>query len=528
MLALLKKIKKSYDVLGSKLYDMFKNRKINSFALIVFGIFVFGLFYYITKATPLAGDDWGYAINGTKGNPFMTAISFYQTWSGRFFSELWGFLVAPNKGLWNVLNPLFFLAIFLCTTFLSSSQRTYISSGLLILVLMLRVSNNLRMETYTWIMGTTYVIPLMLSLIYFLIIEKKVIFKKENKLGWYTYLSSAIVFYIGLTMENIAAAIIGALIIMLIYYFYYHHSFNKNLLVNLFFSSISLLIMRLSPGSQARLLRDHAIWNQQGIFTKIVDNMPAFIRYTFIDNRYVVFALTLVLIALLYKRVLKNRNVKTIGGSIMMLGYLLTVIAVIGANKLATTFNLSFMNVFLELNNPLVWLFWLVYVVVVLFLVYKLIDNIKSRQKIFFYIIVGGAANVVMLLSPIFGSRSSLYFVYFLIITIVLLFNELKLSDGNVILVLSLILFIFICQSANDYRLRYDKVRQIQKERLAIIQYYKDNPDIDEIHIPRMPVDSIHSADVEVGDDYHFDTFKMYYGLNPNAVVIFEWKDSYN
>ena len=73
---------------------------------------VFCFFAVITYLTPLAGDDWGYALNGMKGTPFSTAVEFYFSWSGRFFSELWGFLVAPNKWLWNILNPAFFTVIF--------------------------------------------------------------------------------------------------------------------------------------------------------------------------------------------------------------------------------------------------------------------------------------------------------------------------------------------------------------------------------------------------------------------------------
>ena len=36
---------------------------------------------------------------------------------------------------------------------------------------MLSVDDNLRMETYSWIMGTTYIIPLFLSLLYFVIVD---------------------------------------------------------------------------------------------------------------------------------------------------------------------------------------------------------------------------------------------------------------------------------------------------------------------------------------------------------------------
>ena len=76
---------------------------------IIGALFIGCLFFYITYKTPLAGDDWGYALNGISGNPIELAISFYNSWSGRFFSELWGFMVAPNKWIWNIVNPLLFV-----------------------------------------------------------------------------------------------------------------------------------------------------------------------------------------------------------------------------------------------------------------------------------------------------------------------------------------------------------------------------------------------------------------------------------
>ena len=67
---------------------------------------VFLFFALISHWTPVSGDDWVYAVGGMWNNPFKQAFHMYQTWSGRYLSELWGFLIAPHKGLWNLLNPL--------------------------------------------------------------------------------------------------------------------------------------------------------------------------------------------------------------------------------------------------------------------------------------------------------------------------------------------------------------------------------------------------------------------------------------
>ncbi len=521
------KLKSIYLMTSEKINRLLNSKWINYTAFLLGSMFVATLFFTISKWTPLAGDDWGYALNGINGNPWTMAMSFYQTWSGRFFSELWGFIVAPNKALWNVLNPLLFISIFVFSMLLVASKKNCIVSGLLIIMLMLRVSGDLRMETYTWIMGSTYVVPLMLMLIYLYIVERKVIHNKTIKAKWSLVFTSVICFYIGLTMENVAIIMLLAQILMLIYYFYYQHRINLFLAINMLISTISFLLMRLSPGSTFRLIRDHAVWNEQSIIDKIGNNIPNFIKYTFVDNRYLIFALSSILIILLLKNIIKKQKFKKHYLSIAFILYLVSSLIIIGANKLVNDLNISIMKPFLEIDNIIVWVYWLVYIIIVLAIVYLFIEHTKIKHKIIFFIMLGGSANLVMLMSPIFGARSSLYFVYFIIIVIVLLFNELKL-DGVITTFVSITLLFLIYLSTKDYVLKYSQVNLVHQERLSIIAYYLDNPEIKEIHIPRMPPYSIHGADIELGDDYHFETFKEYYGLGKDTNIVFEWKDSYN
>lgn len=520
-------MKSIYCQLNKKFMNIFSGKWFNNLAFTAFALFIAALFYTITKWTPIAGDDWGYALNGLNGNPFAMALQFYQTWSGRFFSELWGFVVAPNKWLWNLLNTLLFFLIFIFSVLLSSKKKTYFISGLIIIMLILKVSGYLRMETYTWVMGGTYVVPLMLSLLYFLIIEKHVLYRKDFRINWLIVPTSFICFYIGLSMENIAIIMVLAELLFIGYHFYYYHKIQWFIAINLLFSSVSLAIMRLSPGSAYRLLSDHYLWNQQSIIEKILGAMPDFIQYTFIENKYVLFVLCLALLGLLFRKMMISPQKNYLILGIVSSLYLLFVMIVVGATNLIVSLNFDFMAVFLDNASIYVWIFWIIFVAVVFWLIIWLIDGIKAKQKIIFFVLIAGASNVVMLLSPIFGSRSSLYFVYFLMIAAVLLYQELELQDGIIMCGISLILGLLIYRSTFDYITKYQQVNAIQQERLSIIQYYIANPDVKEVHIPRMPPYSIHGADIEEGDTYHFDTFKEYYGLAEDTTIIFEWKDSY-
>ena len=490
-------------------------------AFVLFAAIVLILFYFITCKTPLAGDDWGYALNGMKGDPLKQAFVFYQTWSGRFFSELWGFIVAPNKWLWNILNPVLFASIFIYIYILTKRKEDCgLAVSLLIFTMMINVSGELRMETYSWIMGTTYVVPLALSLAYFVIV-----FRHDDDLKGMSVLSQIltclICFYIGLTMENIAAIMVFAQLLLIVYYFMKNRKLPAVLVINMVISLAAFLIMRASPGSAFRLLRDHAEFNSLPLTDKILRNLPAFINYSFVDHKMTVGIFALALIGLLFFKE-KNRTVRW-----LLIVYQLTAVFLLFSLNIGSVIRNGFISALNSPDRPAVWLYWFLYIVVAFVTVIRNVSEEKDRLKILFFITIGGSCNLVMLASPIFGARSSLYFVYFLITATALICCEF-IEKGNIWVMLVLIAFSGLnVLRIREYYNKYSLVAQVNSEREGIMEYYREHPEEEEIYIPRMPIYSIHAGDIEEGDDYHFETFKTYYGLNPDAKVIFYWKDSY-
>ena len=134
---------------------------------------------------------------------------------------------------------------------------------------------------------------------------------------------------------------------------------------------------------------------------------------------------------------------------------------------------------------------------------------------------------MVMLYSPIFGSRSSLYFVYFMFVVIVLVFSDVNLPHESLDFLLCTAFLMFTALRAKSWYVKYQQVHQVQMIREAEIQYYREHPEED-AWICRVPPYSVHGADIEEGDTYHFETFKEYYGLDPDQKIIFYWKDSYS
>lgn len=142
-------------------------------------------------------------------------------------------------------------------------------------------------------------------------------------------------------------------------------------------------------------------------------------------------------------------------------------------------------------------------------------------------LIIGGCSSLVMLYSPIYGSRSAIYLIYYLILVSSMLFEDANINKKTIQVIILIGLGILNIERIEEYLYKYRLVGLAQEERLEIIKYYKDHPEVEEAWIPRFPVLTIHGADVEEGDTYHFETFKEYYELPQDADrIIFYWKDS--
>lgn len=494
-------------------------KKYKKYFFIPIAIFVGILFCYITLKTPLAGDDWGYALNGMKKNPFIMAMNFYSSWSGRFFSELWGFLAAPHKWIWNIVNPLLYVIIFLCIYKISNVKKHDVLIPLMILAIMLSVDDQLRMETYTWLMGTTYTIPLALAMVYF-VIQNHLMFKtkdidKKNKL--LAYASNFILFYIGLTMENIAAMMIVAVVLLIAYAYFNKKELMPYLCFNLASSVIAFLIMRMSPGSSARLIRDNAEWAGLSLFEKLASGYPNFIEFTFIRNNYLILFISLSLVIFIIGKNTLPKYFKYI--SIVIL-----FVAIFAVFSFAI---IKEQNIFIDSSSLFSMLFWPAYTLDVLAIIFMGFRGEKQARTMFMFMMAGGC-NLVMLYSPIFGARSSLYTVYFLIPVICSIIEETDMNKYIAFFLIVMCLGVNF-DRVNEYFYKYRLVGKITAERSAQIKYYQEHPEVEEVWIRRYPIYTIHGADIEEGDDYHFDTFKEYYHLPQSSdKITFYYQETEN
>ncbi|MBE6118459.1 MAG: hypothetical protein E7188_07945 [Erysipelotrichaceae bacterium] len=463
-------------------------------------VLFFLFFFLISRYAPLAGDDWGYAAGGRYNSALMRAWQNYFSWSGRFFSELWGYGIAPHKKLWNVLNAAVFTGILVMMRRLSGAERHPLLIPAVLVLMMLSVPHELRMQTYTWIMGTTYVIPLMLFLIYVKLLKDYVF---DNRMSTLRFAVCVLLnFMIPLFMENAAAMIFGADCLVLIYVCLKDKNKRKSLILFTAIAAVGVVLIRFSPGAMARSARDHAAFAELSLMQKIAVNIPNLMHWTF--TAYPFFYAILSAVVLLYLRTRKGL-VRNAGVLVCLLSY-----AVIPG----------------ILPQALTWLFWMVYLAV-LFAVALDMDTVQEKLYAVFVLLCGCGANAVMLVSPIFAARSSVYTLFLFMLYGLILLERTELPDrAGGILTAMVCTGVVIC--AVRWMMLYRMINRINLKRMSQIQYYADRPDIEDLWIMGYPENTVHSADVVEGDDFHDAVFKEYYFLNPDSTLHFYYLKDYS
>ncbi|MGP1377285.1 MAG: DUF6056 family protein, partial [Bulleidia sp.] len=136
-------------------------------------------------------------------------------------------------------------------------------------------------------------------------------------------------------------------------------------------------------------------------------------------------------------------------------------------------------------------------------------------------------ADLVMLMSPIFDSRSAIYTVYLWIIAALMLYRRLSFGKWAQAAVLAAAVGVSGVWAARYFQI-YHTVHQISLKRDSEIAYYKANPEEKEAWFIGYPDDLIHSPDVLPDDQRHADAFRWYYGLADDVDLHFYYLLTYD
>lgn len=453
-------------------------------------------FILILFLSPISGDDWGNYIEGSKGirHIFGNAIGMYFDWEGRFVSRILINLLTYHKVLWNVINSLMIVGIIYYITKIvkpKNKKLVFILSTLIILVMNIFTFS----QVVVWVAGNItylFVVPIMLYYFYQL-------FENNHNTKLNCTICAFLNIIIPMFIEHMAITLVVGNILILIYKYIKDKKLDKQLLIYLSLSIISLFTMLLSPGSIKRSKIENIEFNKLSVIGKLSYNIPNFIYYTYFISPY----LTILSVIGNYylTKEIKNKYLRFSSSIYLLFVPIIITIIYILSEITGRTLTLQ--------NNILITTYFIIYTILTFILICLYSKNKEAKNVVFFYIL-GIIANSVMLLSPTWGYRTSFGTYVFLCITYIEIIDKNIIENRLINFMLLIILFIMI----SFYSILYISVAKQNKENVNKIKSSK-NPDV--IEIIKYP--SFANCNINPTNPYHMKRFKEYYNIPENTEV---------
>ena len=457
------------------------------------------IFYLILLfLSPISGDDWGNAINkrGIVGS-IVNSFKLYFTWEGRITSRILINLLTPNKIIWNVINSLsigFF--VYLSLKIIKPENKVLYYLTLLIIPFMNILTFS---ETITFIAGNlTYFIEIPFILLYYYFI-----YKDGHSKNGILILLSILSILICMTVEHMAAALVVGNVILLIYNYFKNNKLDKRIVFLTSLCIISTLFMYLSPGSQYRMSIENVEFNKLSIFEKISFNIPSFIYYTFIVNYYLLLLWTMTNYFIIKDKI-KN---------VILKYFIILFLTIVPLFTILIYFK-SVVHKDLFINNIYLTIYYIIFVLI------SFVLNLREKNfKSTFLFIIGMSANIVMLLSPTWGYRTSIFTYIMLSLSNLMILSKYIKNNRLFEYILKALLIVFLF----SYLFIYVNVFRCQiSNRKYIKQQLLDNKE--SIEILKNPY--FVGCNINPNTDYHKMVYKKYYGIpeDKDLVQVDRWK----
>ncbi len=461
----------------------------------VFYISSFLFYLFILSLSPISGDDWGNYIAGSNGlyHCIGNAVGMYFSWEGRFVSRVLINILTYHKILWNIVNAfLIVLFNYLCIKIIKpkNNKLSYLFVFLIIPFMNLYTFS----QTITWVAGNiTYFFEIPLILIYYMMLSKKKYDFKFNFI-FLLLLSASIPMF----AEHMAAILVIGNLIILFYNYYKTKKIDKKIIIFTIVAIVFTLLMYLSPGTKLRSASENLDFNKLSILGKIIYNIPAFVYYTFMDNYYLLVLFIITNFVIIKKR-FKKKWIK------ILLTLFLTVVPLITL----IIYPLSVVKNINIINNIWLIIYYIVFLIISFFL------NIfeKNKESTFLFII-GIMANCVMLMSPTWGYRTTLFTYMMLALANIILITKYLKNNKFIEYILKLfsiiICIMFIVLYINIFRCQKDLEKGIKKQ-------LKENKDvIDVVMFPNYV-----NCNINPDNDFHLVKYKEYYSIPQDKQINF-------
>jgi len=484
----------------------------NTDILVTMLVFIFFLTIFVLA--PIGSDDWGNYIIGMEGpkNWLDRAISMYFTWEGRLVSRFLINMLTHNKWLWNIFNALSMSILFYMSLRLINSSKKVLVSLFLFLGILL-IGKDIFAQTYLWVAGNiTYFLPLVLLVAYFYLIKKYLDNSLNNK---YVYgIWFVLNMIIPMIVETAGLVIVVTNLILLIYLLIKKKKINYLFLTSLIIALIPLIIMLKSPGTEARMLYENSLVPETSMFSQIINNIPNFINYSIAGN-IIILVLTPISFIYLVWKTTNNKYIRMITVLFNVIPYITIIYNILNLATLSSFSSLLRSISFLSTSNIYIIIYWIIYLIALFVLI--LIRFRKNHQVIFFFVI-GLIANGAMLISPVWGPRTTLFTVYMILLTNLFIISEIPIKMNYEMLIKN-ITKVFTVIIVLIYLILYLNVNKQYKIRNESIKKQIENGS-QKIIIEQIPDYTLWG--INPVDEYHVETFKEYYHIPKNNQLIIQ------
>lgn len=466
----------------------------------IYLIITFLLFLIITVLTPISGDDYGNYIstNGSLKEALDIAISYYNGLEGRFIGRILIMYTTYHKIIWNILTATLF------TLLISSISKILnkTTSILILIIGLLLINTDMFAQGYTWLAGSiTYLYPTSLTLFYFI-----TIYKKHNNYKLYEYIILTILsIIIPMFVENIGCIFVLGNFILLILTYIKEKKLNIYYLVNTILSTIFIMIMIKSPGSASRSLTENIEFNNLTLINKIIYNIKNFNFYVFFKNSSMII---ITIIPIIYYLLKNKKRILCIIFSIIPILSIINNIYYILPMKFSLFQNLKI----IDTSNSLYIIYWIIYIVLLIISINYIVKENKEKYFIYFLLLLGLSASMIMLILPTWGDRVTLYTTVTLILIGVFLIDKIIKKETSLYKYIKIIYILTSFYLIGCF-ISINKVT-IYREKY-IKEQLKDNKET--IEIIRNPIMYVWNNNPQ--SEYFIRTYKSYQNIDKSKEI---------
>ena len=530
-LTIIKKIELKTNIIYNKI-------KSNSTTILIF-LFILVLFLFMQSVIYIYFDDYGNAslsysnqtdtVVGTDFNIHQLlewATNIYYNWGGRILYAVCFLnpLLKINFSLYMiiqafVLTGIVYLIYKISTYYTDNKKNVWVIPIVIFILYNLIDLVYLKQGIYWASASVLYIwplLPLFTYMFYYIKLCDKIRNNKKVKYKLILPILFILNFFATFSQEQIGIALIA----FEMFYIILHHikQIKKFLLIdltNLFVSITSYLFLFCAPGNWKRMDTNRE-FASLSFFGKIINKFPGIISCIFSGKMNIyILILALLLIYMSIKLIMEyiNNNKKCLFFIIPIIVSILEIFIICIVNKWYNSYVMGITSTIWLIDMLMVFLFYF-----------------KKKEKIeFCSIIISAACSVFcLLISPVLPERVFLPFIFYLMIIIVTILNDIlndskyivKLISVGFIIYLGIISTINYCKIYDGYRNNYSIMKLDDK----ILSSYDKNKNEKNIYLYKV-------EDVRYGAEFQYIKpsmeywMKEYYDIPQN--VKFEWIDIY-